>query len=197
MGALTGDLLERSVEQLTQHSAGRFFGKYRGQVTDVGDPENLGRIMALVPSVMGADTPVGWALPAFPFSGDGSGQVMLPAVDAMVWIEFEGGNLDFPIWSGGFFLPGQRPAPDTKGAHVIVTPGGHKLVLDDDGGSLSLEHSGGAKVELTADGITLSIGGSKIELSLTAISLNEGIVKVGPAGVSLVGGAMSLGVPPT
>lgn len=197
MGALTGDLLERSVEQLTQHSAGRFFGKYRGQVTDVDDPDNIGRIMALVPSVMGGDTPVGWALPSFPFTGDGCGHVTLPAVGAMVWIEFEGGNLDFPIWTGGFFLPGQRPSPDTNGAHVIVTQGGHKLVLDDDGGSVSLEHSGGAKIELTSSAITLSIGGSTMEMSLTAISFNEGIVKIGPAGVSLVSGAMSLGVPPT
>ncbi len=196
MGALTGDLLERSVEQLTQHSAARFFGKYRGQVTNIDDPDKLGRIMALVPSVM-ADVPVGWALPAFPFTGEGAGHVMLPAVDAMVWIEFEGGNLDFPIWSGGFFLPGQRPSPDTNGAQVIVTQGGHKLVLDDDGGSVSIEHSGGAKIEMTMTGITLSIGASKMEMSLTAISFNEGIVKIGPAGVSLAGGAMTLGVPPT
>lgn len=196
MGALTGDLLERSVEQLTQHSAGRVFGKYRGQVTDIADPENIGRIMALVPSVLGEE-PVGWALPAFPFTGDGSGQVMLPAVGAMVWIEFEGGNLDFPIWSGGFFLPGQRPSPDTTGAHVIVTPGGHRLVLDDDAGSVVIEHAGGAKVELSASGITLSIGASTMAMSLTAISFNEGIVKIGPAGVSLAGGAMTLGVPPT
>ncbi len=193
MGA--GDLLERSVEQLTQHSAGRFFGKYRGQVSNIDDPDKLGRIMALVPSVMDQE-PVGWALPAFPFAGSNCGHVMLPAVGAMVWIEFEGGNLDFPIWSGGFFVSGDRPSPDTNGAHVIITQGGHKVVLDDDGGTVSLEHSGGAKLEMTQTGITLSIGGSKMEMSLTAISFNEGIVKIGPAGVSLVSGAMSLGVPP-
>jgi hypothetical protein len=196
MGALTGDILERSVEQLTQHSANRFFGKHRGTVTDITDPDNMGRIMALVPSVMG-EVPVGWALPAFPFTGDACGHVMLPAVGAMVWIEFEAGHLDFPIWSGGFFLSGQRPSPDTHGAHVIVTQGGHKLVLDDDGGNVVVEHSGGAKIEMTLTGITLSIGASKLEMSLTAISFNEGVVKIGPAGVSLVNGAMSLGVPPT
>jgi len=196
MGALTGDILERSVEQLTQHSAGRFFGKHRGTVTDNNDPEKLGRLMALVPSVMG-EVPVGWALPTFPFTGDGCGHVMLPAVGAMVWIEFEAGNLDFPIWSGGFFLSGQRPSPDATGAHVIVTQGGHKVVLDDDGGNVTIEHSGGAKIEMTLTGITMSIGASKLEMSLTAISFNEGIVKIGPAGVSLVGGAMTLGVPPT
>lgn len=197
MGALTGDVLERSIEQLTQHSAGRFFGKFRGTVTDIDDPDKLGRIKATVPSVMGADTPVGWALPAFPFTGDNAGHVMLPAVGAMVWIEFEAGNLDFPIWSGGFFVSGQRPGPDTNGAHVIVTQGGHKLVLDDDGGSISIEHSGGAKVELTSSGIKVSIGASTMEMSATAIDFNSGIVKIGPAGVSLASGAMTLGVPPT
>ena len=194
MGA--GDLLERSVEQLTRHSAGRFFGKYRGTVSNIDDPDNLGRIMALVPSVLD-QVPVGWALPAFPFTGDGCGHVMLPAVGAMVWIEFEGGNIDFPIWTGGFFLNGQRPVPDTAGAHVIVTQGGHKLVLDDDADKVTVEHAAGAQIELTATGITLSIGACKMEMSLTAISFNQGVVKIGPAGVSLAGGAMTLGVPPT
>jgi uncharacterized protein involved in type VI secretion and phage assembly len=188
--------LEQTVEQLTRQAAGRFYGKYRGTVTDVSDPDNNGRIMAQVPSVMG-ETAVGWALPAFPFAGDGHGLVMLPEVGAMVWIEFEAGNLDHPIWSGGFFLPGQRPSPDSNGARIIVSKSGHKLLLDDDAGTVTLEHSGGAKIEMSATELSISIGASKMVMGLAAISFNDGVVKIGPAGVSLAQGAMTLGVPPT
>lgn len=189
------ETLERTVEQLARQAASRHYGKYRGTVTDIADPEKLGRIKALVPALMD-ETEVGWALPAFPFTGDGHGHVMLPSVGAMVWIEFEAGNLDNPIWSGGFFISGQRPTPDTDGARVIVSPAGHQVVIDDDADEVVITHQGGPKIKLTGDTITLTVGACKIEITTTAISLNNGIVKVGPAGISLVNGAMSFGVPP-
>jgi uncharacterized protein involved in type VI secretion and phage assembly len=188
-------MLEQTVEQLTRQVATRFFGKYRGTVTDVSDPDNNGRIKAQVPAVMG-ETEIGWALPAFPFAGDGHGLVMLPEVGSMVWIEFEAGNLDFPIWSGGFFLPGQRPAPDGHGARVVVSKNQHQVLLDDDADEVIVQHNAGPEIKMTATAITLTCGACVIEIGLTAISLNNGIIKVGPAGVSLVNGAMSFGVPP-
>jgi uncharacterized protein involved in type VI secretion and phage assembly len=75
--------LERTVERVTQRVTSSYFGKYRGIVTNNNDPEKLCRIMAQVPAVMG-ETEVGWALPAFPFAGDGHGQVMLPEVGSAV-----------------------------------------------------------------------------------------------------------------
>lgn len=186
---------ERAVEQLTRRAGGLHYGKHRGQVTRVDDPDDRGRIMAVVPGVMDG-TEVGWALPAFPFAGDGHGLVMLPEVGSMVWIEFEAGDLDVPIWSGGFFLPGQRPAPDGSGARVIVSKHKHRIVLDDDADEVVVTHNGGPEIKLTGSAITLTVGACTIEIGLAAISLNNGIVKVGPAGVSLVNGAMSFGVPP-
>jgi hypothetical protein len=80
----------------------KYFGKYRGLVTDNRDPEQMGRIRARVPDVLGeADTP--WAMPcvALPLSDDvGSG---LPEIGANVWIEFEQGDPGYPIWSGCYF----------------------------------------------------------------------------------------------
>lgn len=187
--------LEHSVERLTQRAASRFYGKYRGVVTDNADPDNNARIMAQVPGVMG-ETAVGWALPAFPFAGDGHGLVMLPEVGSMVWIEFEAGNLDHPIWTGGFFLPGQRPTPDTQGARVIVSKNQHQVVLDDDADEVIVRHNGGPEIVMTSSAITMTVGACTLEIGLTAISLNNGLIKVGPAGVSLVNGAMTLGVPP-
>ena len=187
--------LERSAEQSARLEATRFYGKYRGQVTDVDDPEQNCRVKALVPAVMG-ETEVGWALPAFAFAGPGYGQVLLPEVGDRVWIEFEAGNLNYPVWTGAFFIAGDRPEPSSHGARVIVSKKGHQLVLDDDADKLIVKHAMGATLEMTATEITLSVGASKMVMSLSAISFNDGVVKIGPAGVSLAQGAMTLGVPP-
>jgi len=72
----------------------RYYGKYRGIVTDNEDPRGLGRIRARVPEVLG-DVETGWALPCAPYAGDGSGQFTVPSPGAGVWIEFEAGNVEF------------------------------------------------------------------------------------------------------
>ena len=116
----------------------------------------------------------------------------------MVWVEFAAGNLDEPVWTGCFFADDQSaPQPQAPGARVIVTPQGHELVLDDDGSLVRLKHGSGATLEMTASEITLTIGASKLVMSTTAITFNDGVVKIGPAGVSLAQGAMTQGVPPT
>ena len=76
-----------------------FYGKYRGVVTDNMDPLMTGRIRARVADVLG-DGESGWAMPAAPFGGNGMGFFALPDVGAGVWIEFEHGDPDFPIWTG-------------------------------------------------------------------------------------------------
>lgn len=189
--------VETMLEQLTRQVGERYYGKYGGVVIDNDDPLKLARLKVKVPTLM-QDAEVGWARPALPFAGPASGHVMVPEVDAMVWVEFEAGNLNQPIWSGCFYAENQTaPGPSAPGGHVIATPQGHRVVLDDDGDKLVVMHSGGAMLEMTSTGITLSIGASKMVLSNTAITFNEGVLKIGPAGISLANGAMTLGVPPT
>src|SRR6516225_8097967 len=105
---LMSDLMEQTVERLVERVGSTYYGKYRGIVTDIDDPENRCRIRATVPAVL-IDHPCGWAMPAAPFAGDGHGFVMLPKVGSGVWIEFEAGQLDSPIWSGAWWAKGQRP----------------------------------------------------------------------------------------
>lgn len=188
--------VENMLEQLTRQVGERYYGKYGGVVIDNDDPSQLARLKVRVPALM-QDAEIGWARPALPFAGPGSGHVMVPEVDAMVWVEFEAGNLDQPIWSGCFYAENQSaPGPSAPGGHVIATPQGHRVVLDDDGDKLVVTHSGGAMLEMTASEITLQIGASKMVLSNTAITFNDGVLKIGSAGVSLANGAMTLGVPP-
>ncbi len=123
-----GAALERGAE--------RFYGKYRGLVTDTADPLRLGRLQASVPEVLG-EVNTGWALPCAPYAGTGVGLFTIPAVGAGVWIEFEAGDVSRPVWVGGWWGTGDVPA-DAQGAPVHTTTKilrsdmGLIVALDDD-----------------------------------------------------------------
>jgi len=192
------DLMEHTVERLVERVGSSYFGKYRGVVTDVDDPNNQCRIRATVPAVLGEQA-CGWALPAAPFAGDGHGMVMLPELGSGVWIEFEAGRLDNPIWSGAWWASGQRPDPQGAGVRVIVSEKGHKVILDDEANEVQIVHGDeiiSKVIKITDSEIVLTCGACNITITNENISLNNGQIKIGLAGVSLVNGAMSFGVPP-
>src|SRR5206468_517780 len=92
-------------------SVDRFYGKYEGVVTDVGDPKKIGRLRARVPAALGEDVESGWALPCVPGGGGKErGMLFLPQVGDTVWVEFAGGDVSRPIWAGTFW-----GAPDSTG----------------------------------------------------------------------------------
>ena len=93
-----------------------FYGKYRGIVTDNKDPLFTGRIRATVPDVLGSDES-GWATACTPFAGSGAGFFALPDVGVGVWIEFEHGDPDYPIWTGCWWGSPADPPPE-----VLVPP---------------------------------------------------------------------------
>lgn len=189
------DVTDKAVGRLAQRAASTYYGKYRGVVTDNKDDDGLCRIRAKVPAILG-EHPCAWALPCAPFAGDGHGQVMLPAIGANVWIEFEAGRLDAPIWSGGFWSDGQRPTPDAPDTRMIVSEKNHRIVFDDAAGTIEIVHDGGPTITLSANEIVLSCGLCTISIGPEAISMNDGVIKLGKAGVSLAMGAMAFGVPP-
>src|SRR5271170_5347740 len=146
IAASTEEILSRLIERVE----GRYFGKYRGQVTDNDDPNNLGRIKAKVPRVLG-DEECGWALPAFCYVGASEpGFFALPDVDAGVWIEFEGGDLSYPIWTGTWYTSNSIPESATAAQKVLKTSTGHKIVLDDDAGSIAITDSNNNVIQMDA-----------------------------------------------
>ncbi len=163
--------------ELAEHLRTRFYGKYRGLVVEVDDPENLGRITAQVPEVLHEEASP-WALPAVPFAGPKHGLVLLPEVGDGVWIEFEAGDPSRPIWTGGWWGPGELPEPGGKQTRVLVTSTGHKFVLDDQNKEIHLLHSGGAELKMTDDDITLTIGPSEFKLTSDQISLKIGTTEI-------------------
>jgi uncharacterized protein involved in type VI secretion and phage assembly len=142
----------------------RYFGKYRGTVVNTHDPELLARLQAAVPDVLGTE-PTTWAMPSVPCAGPGAGVVALPPVGAGVWIEFEQGDPDYPIWSGCWWgaaseLPAVvQPGPPGSGQIVLVTPGQHSLVISDaPAGGIILQTPAGARISMTDAGIVLENG---------------------------------------
>lgn len=161
-----------------------FFGKFRGRVTDIEDPLMIGRIKASVPDVMGDDES-GWAMPCAPFGGNGMGFFSLPTVGAGVWIEFENGDPDYPIWTGCWFgsadeLPTILLAPPYKKT-LIQTDGGHSVLLDDTPGSggIVLQTATGQKITMSPTGIEIDNGmGATITLEGPQVSVNNGALEV-------------------
>jgi uncharacterized protein involved in type VI secretion and phage assembly len=170
--------MEKLVVELAEFKRSRFFGKYRGLVQDVDDPENLGRIIAKVPDIYGTEVNSPWAVPSVPFAGPNHGLVLLPEVGDHVWIEFEAGNPSGPIWTGGWWASNEMPAPGGTSTRVLVTSGGHKFILDDEAEKLQLRHSGGAEFTMTNSDITLKIGSTRIVLSASGVNINNGAFEV-------------------
>ncbi len=124
----------------------RYFGKYRGVIEDNQDPTNRGRLTVRVEAVLG-DLKV-WAMPCVPFAGDGIGSYTLPEKGDGVWVEFEGGDPSYPIWSGFFWADNQLPEDEngtqaSPGLKIIRSHEGLLLAFSDDNQTIALSDSNG------------------------------------------------------
>ena len=166
---------EQLLAELADRLRSRFYGKYRGIVTDV-DSSTL-RIKATVPAVLGS-VPTGWALPCVPYAGDGVGFFFLPEVGAGVWIEFEGGDVSYPIWTGCYWRSGELPSDASPTTRGVVTKADSKLLFDDDAETVSLEDTNGNTVTLDSSGVTSSRGSQKVTVGDSSVSVNDGAFEV-------------------
>jgi uncharacterized protein involved in type VI secretion and phage assembly len=166
---------ERLLTDLADRLHNRFYGKYRGTVSDV-DTTTL-RIKATVPAVLGT-TPTGWCLPCVPYAGDQAGFFFLPDVGAAVWIEFEGGDVSYPIWVGCFWRDGELPADASPTMRGIVTAAAHKLLFDDDAEEVTLSDSNEGSLLLDSNGVTSSRGGMKVVVGDSSVNVNDGALEV-------------------
>ncbi len=158
----------------------QFFGKYRGKVENNVDPMQLGRIQVSVPAVLGDGT-LSWAMPCVPYAGSQVGFFAIPPRNANVWVEFEGGDPDYPIWSGCFWGVGEVPAMPALAEMKVIKTDGLTLTLSDlpGIGGITLETSSGQKITLTAMGVEIDNGqGAKIALAGPQVSVNNGALDV-------------------
>lgn len=155
----------------------RYFGKYRGLVSDVEDPQKIGRLRAHVPEILG-DVESGWALPCAPYAGEKSGSFTVPPVGAGVWIEFEAGEVSRPIWAGCYWNPDKIPTdeqgtPATPKVRILRSEAGLLLSLDDDAKTIALSDED-AKNIVQIDvqkGTVFVTGGTKVVVDAKQIEL--------------------------
>jgi hypothetical protein len=182
MSTMNDDLLARLLEKV-EH---RFYGKYRSFVSDNNDPEKRGRLKLRIPSVLGKDVISGWALPCAPYGGAaGQGIFFIPDKDAGVWVEFEAGLLEYPVWVGTFWCkPGNTtevpPPADKQGPPTskIIKTKNHTIEFADESGKEAIRITDAAnsgKITLDKDGIKLEAGATAVSIAKDgAIGLDAG-----------------------
>lgn len=185
----------------------RYFGKYKGFVRDNADPEKRGRIRVFCPQVMGPNDNtnhwLGWAEPCFPwFGGLNTGDFGSPLTRVEqiqseglewygVWVEFEDGIPDFPIWIGTFTI---APLPTARTAHTLGSSGGAGQV---GGGLIGSASYGSQKNDAPLNPPQAEIGRevrmrTRKGVDIVIGSEGGGYLIIGPSGVHLVGPAISL-----
>ena len=165
----------------------KYYGKYRGTVINNIDSMQMGRLMVMVPDVSGL-LPTSWAMPCFPVTGIQMGVWVLPLIGAGVWVEFEQGDPDFPIWSGCFpgstaDVPALALAGNPASPSIVLQTGLQNTIMISDmpgpTGGILLKRTAGAMISISEVGITISNGqGATIMLTGPTVNINAGALTV-------------------
>jgi uncharacterized protein involved in type VI secretion and phage assembly len=163
------------------------YGKYRATVINNVDPMQIGRIQAMVPDVSGF-IPSTWAMPCVPVAGINTGVFTVPMIGSGVWIEFERGDPDYPIWVGGYWgtaaevpLLAHMVPPAIPGI-TIQTPLKNGLVISDvpgPTGGILMQTTTGAMISVSDIGIIISNGkGAIINMTGPTVDVNLGALTI-------------------
>jgi hypothetical protein len=169
----------------------RFYGKYRGLVIANIDPEQIGRVILQVPDVLGA-IPSSWAMPCVPAAGIQAGCFIVPPIGSQVWVEFEQGDPNYPIWTGGFWgmvaqVPVFATAPPAipPGQNIVLQTTGQNMIMVSDApptpatGGIVLKSTTGAMIVVNDTGIYISNGkGAMITMVGPTVDVNVGALTV-------------------
>lgn len=179
--------------------APRYFGVYPALVTDIVDPDSLGRVEVKLPWLGGdgggADVRA-WATLLSPYADDDQGLEVMPAVDTQVVVAFEAGDMRRPYvigsaWNGEEALP-EAPASandkrllksragsllefdDTQGAAKVTLSmkSGHKLVLDDSAQEVTLTHSNGCVLKMDVSGKVSVQANSSVDVTAPTMNVH-------------------------
>jgi len=179
------------------NSSKRYYGIYRGTVVNNIDPLQIGRIAVIVPDV-GGITPSTWAMPCVPLAGKQEGTFMVPQIGAGVWVQFEAGDPDRPVWSGCWWgnttevpTAAFAPPPVPPGQTIIFqTTLQHLLMVSDalptlaeapvpapappSTGGIVLRSPTGAMIVVNDAGIFINNGkGATVELVMNTVMINK------------------------
>jgi len=187
---------------------GRWYGAFPALVTDIVDPEGLGRVKIALPwspDTAGARYET-WARLATLMAGNNRGSWFIPDVDDEVLIVFEGGDPRRPyvigsLWNGKDTPPESMDGAgknfkkvlrsrngvkltmdDTDGREqfILETPGGQKLTLKDGPGAVEIVDSNGNSIKMETSGITITAS-AKVTINASQVAVSAGMVTVDAA----------------
>ena len=165
----------------------RYYGKYRGMVINNVDPLQIGRLQVQV-SYIGGLIPSSWAMPCFPLTGKQMGAYMIPQIGAGVWVEFEQGNPDYPIWSGCWFgsaaeVPALALAGNPASPNIVLQTALQNSVVVSDlpgpTGGIMLKSATGASIIVNDTGIYIQNGkGASVVMVGPSVTINNGALTI-------------------
>ena len=165
----------------------KYLGKFRGTVVNNIDPMMMGRIQAIVPDVSNIALS-SWAMPCLPVAGIQMGVYSVPPIGAGVWMEFEKGDPDYPIWTGCFYgSAAEVPAlaltvpPGVPGITLQTTLQNGLTVNDVPGptGGIMLKSATGATLIVNDTGIYIQNGkGASLVMVGPSVTINNGALNV-------------------
>ena len=163
------------------------YGKYRGMVLNNIDPLQIGRLQVQVPDIGGL-IPSSWAMPCFSISGKEMGAYMIPQIGAGVWVEFEQGSPDYPIWSGCWFgsaaeVPALALAGNPVSPNIVLqTALQNSIVISDlpgPTGGIMLKSTTGATLIVNDTGIYIQNGkGASLIMVGPSVTINNGALMI-------------------
>lgn len=129
----------------------KFYGKYRAIVTNVHDPRNMGRIKVRCPKVLGEFEST-WCTPCVPCAFNDGGLFYVPSVQETVWIEFEGGEPDKPIWTGSWWIPNRTPLQSSNSEVsdkiMLISRNQHIIEINDKANTIIIKMRDGTRLKL-------------------------------------------------
>lgn len=177
-----------------------FHGIYSGSVLDNRDPENLARVLVRV-SGLGDEGGGVWARLATMMAGQDSGTLFIPAVGDEVLVAFVQGDIRAPyvigaVWSKSTPPPTARDPLSSvmlirsrngiefrivddgdNNSLTVEAPGGQRMTLQDDPGTVRIEDGHGNSVALSPSGVKV-IATSKVEVSAGMVEVSAGLLSV-------------------
>ncbi len=123
-------------------------------------------------------------LPCAPVAGPGMGVFVAPPAGAQVWLQFEAGDPERPVWVGGYWSsPAELPPAALAGADIVLQSSlQNGLVISDlpgPAGGLLLRSASGATIRVTDTGIAIENGqGASIVLSGPTVTINGGALEI-------------------
>ena len=196
---------------------GRWYGVYPALVSDIKDPESMGRVKVTLPwsPDPGGQKYEAWARVATLMGGSQRGTWFIPDTNDEVLVVFEGGDARRPYVIGGLWNGSDSPPESMDGGgknykkviksrngvkvtlddkdgqeqFVAETPGGQKITLKDGPGSVEIADSNGNSIKLESSGVTITAA-STLTINASVVTINSSSLT--QSGTATVSGALTV-----